>query len=78
MTHVRRRFWFELSAAVVSALALLATLVWREWIELAFRVDPDGGSGTLEWLIVATAGVLAVGFASLVPLEWRRSAPAQR
>jgi len=78
MKQVRRRFWIELAAAAASALALLATLLWSEWIELVFRVDPDHGSGSLEWAIVAASAVAAVSSATLAPLEWRRTAPAER
>jgi hypothetical protein len=76
MRHVRRRFWIEVALAAGSAAALLATLLWREWIELVFHVDPDGGSGALEWLIVAVSATAALGCASLAPLEWKRAAPA--
>jgi hypothetical protein len=76
MGQLRRRFWLEVAVAGVSAVALLATLLWREWIELVFHVDPDGGSGALEWLIVAVAALAAVACAALAPLEWRRAAPA--
>jgi hypothetical protein len=76
MRQLRRRFWLEVGTAAVSALALLATLLRREWIELVFHVDPDRGSGALEWLIVAVSAVAAVGCASLAPFEWRRAAPA--
>jgi hypothetical protein len=76
MRQLRRRFWIEVAVAAASALALLATLLWREWIELVFHVDPDGGSGALEWLIVAVTATAALGCASLAPVEWRRAAPA--
>jgi hypothetical protein len=55
---------------------MIVTLISAEWIELLFGVDPDGGSGTLEWGIV---GVLAVGaFAAggFARHEWRRTAQA--
>ena len=44
------------------ALVLLAlTLVWNDWIELLFRIDPDAGSGSLEWAIcIALIGSVAV------------------
>jgi hypothetical protein len=50
----------------------LATLISREWIELLFRVDPDGGSGALEWGVVVVAGALTVLFAALARRDVRR------
>ena len=52
---------------------LLLTLVTREWIELLFRVDPDHGSGSLEWLVVVAALVATVTFSVLARLEWQRA-----
>ena len=49
---VRRRFWLETACAVLSAALAVLTLISREWIEEVFGVDPDDGSGTLEWSIV--------------------------
>jgi hypothetical protein len=60
------------------ALAVL-TLISREWIEVIFGVDPDGGSGALEWglvlglLLVGVAGTIAARFEVL---RARRSASA--
>jgi len=39
----------------------LLTLAWPNWIEIIFRVDPDGGNGALEWGFVG-----ASAFASLM------------
>ena len=64
-TRVRMRFWIEVGLGVMSALLLLLTLVTREWIELLFGVDPDGGSGALEWLIDACLVLLALVFGAL-------------
>ena len=73
MTQVPRRFWLELGLAGFSALVLVVTLITREWIELIFRVDPDGGNGSLEWLVVVAALVATVTFSVLARLEWQRA-----
>jgi hypothetical protein len=73
---VRRRFWLELSCGVLGALLFLLTLITREWIELIFGVDPDRGSGALEWAIALTLlAVAALSFA-LAHREWKRPALA--
>lgn len=65
----------ELALAIVSACLFVLTLVTREWIELVFEVEPDGGSGTLEWAI-AFAFLLAAVALSLLARRDRRLATA--
>ena len=60
---MRRRGWLELVLAVVSAIALLATLVSPDWIEELFGVEPDGGGGALEALIAISLTVATIAFA---------------
>jgi hypothetical protein len=38
------------------------------------QVEPDGGSGELEWALTAGLAILAVGFAVAAPFELRRAA----
>jgi hypothetical protein len=45
-------FWIESSLAAASTLLAAVTVVVPDWIELSLRIDPDGGSGGLEWLFV--------------------------
>ena len=55
-------------------IALLAlTVVWTEWIEIVFHVDPDAGSGELEWGIVVVTLGLTLAFSILARMEWRRA-----
>ena len=56
MNRWRLEFAF---AGVFSALAVITAVV-PDWIEVVFGIGPDGGSGSVEWLIVAALGVLAV------------------
>ncbi|MEU6592019.1 ABC transporter permease [Streptomyces sp. NPDC046881] len=60
----------------MSALLFLATLIRPDWIELAFGVDPDAGSGAVEWLIVAAAALVTALCVLGARLEWRRAHPA--
>jgi len=46
--------------AIVLAVAAMLTAIWPNWIELAFRVDPDYGSGAFEWGLVGTFAALSV------------------
>jgi hypothetical protein len=71
---VRIRFWIEAALALLTAGLFVLTLISREWIELLFKVDPDGGDGSLEWAIVAVLLVATVVFAWLARVEWRRAA----
>jgi hypothetical protein len=52
MKHLRRRLRIELVLAIVSAALSVLTLVFPEWIEEVTGLEPDAGSGALEWIIV--------------------------
>jgi hypothetical protein len=73
--NVRARFWWEVGLGVTTAAFAVITLISREWIEVVFRVDPDRGSGLLEWAIVVALAVATVAFGLLARLEWRRVHP---
>lgn len=67
-----RWFWVETVLACASGFLGLLTLVWRDWIETVFNVDPDHGSGWAEWVAVAVLLVIAAVVGSLARTEWRK------
>lgn len=53
----RSRVEFALAIGLVILAVLTAAI--PNWIELVFKVDPDAGSGSLEWGLVVVFSVLA-------------------
>jgi hypothetical protein len=74
--EVRARFWLEAILAALTTGLLVLTLVSRDWIERIFHVEPDAGSGALEWLIVAVLLVISIALIVAARTEWRRARTA--
>jgi hypothetical protein len=70
--RLRLRYWIALITAVIAAVLAVVTLAWRDWIEVVFAIDPDQGSGALEWLIVAACLTVSVTCGLLARYEYRR------
>lgn len=75
-SSLRIRFWAESACGTLTALLCGLTLVTREWIELLFGVDPDRGSGALEWAIVASLLMATIACSISARAEWRRARAA--
>jgi len=60
-------------AGLASAGVFAVTLVWPDWIEVVFRVQPDHASGWLEWLISGTAFLITLVFSFGAGRAWRRA-----
>ena len=73
-TKLHRRFWIDAVLGSAAGALTLLTLVWRDWIEIVLRVDPDQHSGFLEWLVVGVLIVVAVLSGGLAHHELRRAA----
>jgi hypothetical protein len=58
--HVRSRYWLEVVCSAVAALLGVLTAVVPDWIEEVFHVDPDAGSGALEWGLFAALLAVAI------------------
>jgi hypothetical protein len=78
MHALRLRFWLEAVLGLACFILMIITLISREWIEILFGIDPDGGNGTVEWAIVGVLGVGAVATGGLAHHEWRRAALANQ
>jgi hypothetical protein len=70
--QLRSHFYVEIALGTLSCIGLATTLINRAWIESMFGVDPDQGSGVLEWAIVAGFMLAALVSLSLAGYEWRR------
>jgi hypothetical protein len=70
---IRARFRVEVGLCFLSLVLLVVTLIWRDWIEVVFRVDPDAGSGSLEWFVAVGCGAAALILAVVSSREWRQS-----
>jgi hypothetical protein len=68
----------ELAATCVSSVMAIVTIAWPGWIELAFRTDPDHGSGGLEVLITGLLIAVAVASALAARAQIRRGHAAAR
>jgi hypothetical protein len=69
---LRRRFYLEAALAIASGALFVITLLWHDWIEIVFDVDPDRGNGSLEWMIAIGLFALAAGCAFGAGRELRR------
>lgn len=64
-------FWLQAAFGTTSAALFVLTLLWRDWIEITFGVDPDYHNGSFEWLIVAALAIAAATLLGLARSEWR-------
>jgi hypothetical protein len=71
MSRWQRLSFIAVPVSVV--LGLLFSVLPRTWIESTFAVDPDGGSGVLELMLVSVPVPLAIAFAAYL---FRKSLPA--
>jgi hypothetical protein len=71
--QLQAHFWVEGVLALVSASLALATLVWRDWLEIVFRIDPDRHSGTAEWAVAVVCATIALACAALARRSFLRT-----
>jgi hypothetical protein len=74
LERLRRRLRIEVVLAGVSAALCVLTLVFPEWIEALTGLEPDAGSGALEWIVAGVFLAAAVVCAVLARRDYRRLA----
>ena len=75
MTGLRRNL--DSFLACLALIGLVVTLAWPDWIEELTGLDPDGGSGAAEWVVVAVLAVPALVLGARA-LRVLRAAPGPR
>ena len=70
---LRGRFWLETGLAILTGILFIITLVWHNWAEIIFNVDPDQGSGLLEWLVVGILLAVTIVLLAMARHEWRKA-----
>jgi hypothetical protein len=71
--RLKARLWAELVAAAITAGLGTLTAVFPTWIEAIFGVDPDHGSGALEWAIVGACFVVCALSLLAARSSWREA-----
>jgi hypothetical protein len=71
------RFYVESAVGLAGLVLFAVTLVWNDWIEMVFHVDPDAGNGSAELLVCVVLLAIAGVSALLARTEWRRSYQAR-
>jgi hypothetical protein len=74
--HLPIRFWIEAAMASITGVLAILTLIWKDWIEIVFGVDPDHHNGSFEWLIVAVCLAATVVFSLLASRAWKMAIEA--
>jgi hypothetical protein len=57
--------------AVVSGVLAIATLVVRDWAEVWFGIEPDGGSGSFEGNVTLAVGIISIVLLALTVVDFR-------
>jgi hypothetical protein len=75
--RLMRRYRLQVAFAAACAVLTMAAAVLPMWIERLTGLEPDAGSGELEWLLAVAAGALSIAFGVLAYHTRRRLARVQ-
>lgn len=68
----------EIAVALILGALTVTTIVQPTWIEMLTALEPDGGTGETEWLVVAVLALATVLVAALASRDWRVARRRQR
>ncbi len=75
--RLRKRFRVEATLAGISAGLFVLTLLFPQWVEATTGLEPDAGSGALEFAIAGAFLLAAIVSAVLARRDRRRLALEQ-
>lgn len=67
--------WIEGIMGLITGALFLLTVVNADWLE-AMGINPDGGNGSVERMIVAGLAVATVALFSLASYQWGKASAA--
>ena len=70
------RIRLEVILGVTAGLVSVVTLLWPDWIEAVTGASPDGGDGTLEWVVVGACALVSGALLVLARTELRHARAA--
>ena len=73
---LRFRFWIATTLAALTGILSMVTMIWPQWLESIVGVSPDGGDGSLEWLLVLLLLIVTIAFFFMAYHEWRATRSA--
>jgi hypothetical protein len=76
-SQLRKRFRVEVILAGLGIVLFALTLVYPEWIEALTGLEPDAGSGALEFAIAGVLLLVALASALLARRDYHRLALEQ-
>lgn len=67
--------WIEATVGLLTGALFLLTVIEADWLE-AIGINPDGGDGSVERLIVAGLALVTVVLFSLASYQWGKASAA--
>ena len=67
--------WIEGIMGLITGALFLLTVVNADWLE-AMGINPDGGNGSVERMIVAGLALATVALFSLASYQWGKASAA--